>query len=101
MSKITSRFLGAFISRFFQENTEILKMLDQNTRKRPKSPSISLIELSAPWVLISVAAQQSGLTELLIRKSNVTLRKFGNADYVRPTDLNAWIVDGGKEGSAL
>ncbi len=49
-------------------------------------------------MLISKAANDSGLTELLIRKSGITLRKFGNADYIRPTELNAWILNGGKEG---
>ena len=72
-------------------------MLHQTARKRPKSTSIKPIEESAPWVLISKAAGESGLTELLIRKSGVTLRKFGNADYVRPTDLNNWILADGKE----
>ena len=43
-----------------------------------------------------MAAEQSGLTELLIRKSGITLRKFGNAHYIKPGDLNAWIIDGGK-----
>ena len=71
-------------------------MLHQTARKRPKSPTIKTIEESAPWVLISQAAQESGLTDLLIRKSGITLRPFGNADYVRPTDLNAWILDDGK-----
>ena len=67
-------------------------------RKRPKSPTIKTIEESAPWVLISRAAKESGLTDLLIRSSGITLRKFGIADYVRPLELNAWIIgDGGKE----
>lgn len=75
----------------------MLKMHAQTARKRPKSPSIRLIEESAPWVLISKAAKDSGLTELLIRNSGITLRKFGTADYIKPGDLNAWIIDGGKE----
>ncbi len=72
-------------------------MLEQTTLKRPKSPSIQPIKESAPWVLVSMAAAESGLTELLIRKSGVKLRKFGNADYVRPTDLNNWILADEKE----
>jgi hypothetical protein len=75
----------------------MLEMRDQSARKRPKSPTIRLIEASAPWVLISKAALDSGLTELLIRNAGLGLRKFGNADYVRPTELNAWILNDGKE----
>ena len=55
-------------------------MKTTSTRKRPKSPHIELIQEIAPWVLISRAAEESGLTELQIRKSEITLRKFGNAD---------------------
>ncbi len=65
---------------------------------RPKPPAIKPIKEDAPWVLISLAAAESGLTELLIRKSGVTLRKFGTADYVRPVELNAWI-NGDGEGN--
>jgi len=73
-------------------------MKNTSKRKRPKSPSIRLIEESAPWVRISIAAKESGLTVLLIRKTGITLRQFGNADYIRPLDLNTWINgDGGKE----
>lgn len=43
-------------------------------------------------MLISKASEKSGLTELLIRQSGVTRRKFGNADYIRPAELNAWIL---------
>ncbi len=63
---------------------------------RTKPPSIQTIEASAPWVLISKAATESGLTELLIRQAKVPRRRFGTADYVRPTELNTWIL-GGKE----
>lgn len=69
------------------------------TRKRPKSTSIKTIEESAPWVLISQAAKESGLTALIIRNSGITLRPFGNADYIRPGDLNAWIIADGEEGT--
>lgn len=69
----------------------------KTTRRRPKSPSIRLIEESAPWVLISQAAKDSGLTDFLIRNSGTYLRKFGNTDYIKPGDLNAWILNGGKE----
>jgi len=73
-------------------------MKTTSTRKRPKSPYIDLIQEIAPWVLISKAAEESGLTELQIRNFGGTLRKFGNADYIMPEELNAWINgDGGKE----
>jgi len=73
-------------------------MKSTSTRKRPKSPYIELIQEIAPWVLISKAAEESGLTELQIRNFGGTLRKFGNADYIKPEELNAWINgDGGKE----
>ena len=72
-------------------------MKTTSTRKRPKSPSIQPIEESAPWVLISKAAEKSGVTELLIRKSGLKVRKFGNADYIAPTSLNAWINADGEE----
>jgi len=70
-------------------------MKTTSTRKRPKSPFIQLVKESTPWILVSEAAEESGLTEFLIRKSKVMVRKFGNADYVRPDELNAWIL--GKE----
>jgi hypothetical protein len=41
--------------------------------------------------------RDSGLTELLIRRENLPTRKFGNAHYIQPKDLNNWIL-GGKEG---
>ena len=41
-------------------------------------------------------AEETGLTELLIHAAKVPLRKSGNADYVSPPELNAWIL-GGKE----
>ena len=72
-------------------------MPEENAPKRPKSPSIQPINESAPWVLISVAAAESGLTDLLVRKSGVKLRKFGTADYLRPIELNSWIIGDGKE----
>lgn len=72
-------------------------MKTTSPRKRPKSPYIKLIQEIAPWVLISQAADESGLTELLIRNSGIKLKKFGNADYIRPTELNAWILSDGKE----
>ena len=64
---------------------------------RPKSPTIETIPASAPWVLVSRAAKESGLTDLLIRKSGVPIRTFGNANYVRSDQLNAWILADGKE----
>lgn len=59
---------------------------------RPKSPAICLIPEEAPWVLLSKAASSSGLTERLIRREKLPMRRFGNADYIRPQDLNAWIL---------
>lgn len=61
-------------------------------KKRPKSPTIKTIEESAPWVLISKAAKESGLSDLLIRDSGIKRRPFGNADYIRPGELNSWIL---------
>jgi hypothetical protein len=62
------------------------------TPPRPKSPAIHTIPEDAPWVLLSKAAADSGLTELLIRRENLPTRKFGNAHYIQPKDLNAWIL---------
>jgi len=67
-------------------------MKTTSPRKRPKSPSIRLIEESAPWVLISKAVEESGLTEQQIRNSGIKLRKFGTADYIKPGKLNDWIL---------
>ena len=61
---------------------------------RPKPALIRTIPEEAPWVLLSKAADDSGLTELLIRKANLQIRKFGNAFYVAPAALNAWILKG-------
>ena len=76
-------------------------MKPQITRKRPKSHSIQTIMESAPWVLVSKAAEESGLTELQIRQAKFEMKKFGNADFVRPADLNAWILGCEKEGSQV
>jgi hypothetical protein len=59
---------------------------------RPKSPIIQTIHVEAPWVLLSKAASDSGLSEKLIRRENLPMRRFGNADYIRPQDLNNWIL---------
>jgi len=67
-------------------------------KPRPKPAVINTISESAPWVLVSKASSESGLTENLIRNTGITLRPFGNADYIRPTALNAWILADGKEG---
>jgi len=64
-------------------------------QKRPKPPVIQLAEENAPWVIISKASSDTGLTELLIR--GIKIRRFGNADYVRPTALNSWILNDEKE----
>lgn len=72
-------------------------MLANNIPKRPKPPTIKTVDEIAPWILVAKASAETGLTELLIRKSGVRLRRFGNADYVRPRELNDWINDEGKE----
>jgi hypothetical protein len=92
--------LSEHISRLFRGNPEILKMHDQTKRKRPKSRVIRTIEEKHPWVLISQAAKESGLTDLLIRNSGITSRPFGTAYYIRPADLNAWINGDGEKGLA-
>lgn len=66
-------------------------------QSRPKAPVIQPIQTGAPWVLLSKAATDSGLSERLIRAEGLPLRRFGNADYIRPVDLNAWILADGKE----
>jgi len=65
-------------------------------KPRPKPEYINTISESAPWVLLSKASQDTGLTELLIRKAQIPMRRFGTADYIKPGVLNAWIIDGGK-----
>lgn len=66
------------------------------TKSRPKAPIIRPIPEEAPWVLLSKAAKDSGLTELIIRRENFPTRKFGNAHYIRPEVLNSWILTGTK-----
>jgi hypothetical protein len=58
---------------------------------RPKPSVIQTIPEGHPWVILSKAAMQSGLSEKLIRQAGIPLRKFGNAHYVAPAVLNAWI----------
>lgn len=70
-----------------------------STNSRPKAPFIRPVPDDAPWILLSRAAQASGLSELIIRKEGLPLRRFGNAHYVRPKDLNNWILDGHQESS--
>lgn len=59
---------------------------------RPRSKEIRPITASAAWVLLSSAAREVGITERIIRKQNLPTRRFGNADYINPSDLNAWIL---------
>lgn len=59
---------------------------------RQKPAEITTVRESAPWILLTKAAEQSGLTVLLIRKAGLKLRRFGNADYVAPASLNAYIL---------
>ena len=65
-----------------------LGMNDQSTHKRPKPKTIQTVKSTAPWMLVSEASEQSHLTVKMIRASGLELRPFGNADYVRPKDLN-------------
>lgn len=53
---------------------------------------IQFAEECAPLVLLSKASLETGLTERQIRDSGIKLRRFGTADYIRPTELNAWIL---------
>jgi len=62
-----------------------------SSRKRPKAAVIKVITESAPWVLLSKAIKESGVPERDI-KAHLQLRKFGNAFYVSPQALNAWII---------
>ncbi len=71
-----------------------LGMNDQTTHKRPKPKTIQTVQSTAPWMLVSEASLQSHLTSKMIRSSGLELRPFGNADYVRPKDLNYWILHG-------
>jgi len=61
---------------------------------RPKAPVIKTIEADAPWVLLSKATADSGLSERLIRAEGLPLRRFGTADYISPQVLNRWILNG-------
>lgn len=71
-----------------------MKAKSPNPRPRPKAPVIRTINESAPWVLLSKAAKESGLTMRLIRRANLPMRQFGNADYISPSALNSWILEG-------
>ena len=42
-------------------------------------------------------AEEFILTVRLIRQTKLPLRRFGNADRIRPSELNAWINNHGKE----
>jgi len=63
-------------------------------QSRPKAPVIMTIQSDAPWVLLSKAAADSGLSERLIRAEGFPLRRFGTADYIAPQVLNRWILNG-------
>lgn len=72
-----------------------MSTIASNQKKtRPKSAEIKTVPESAPWILIAQAAGESGLTIHLIRQAGLQLRRFGNADYVAPKTLNAWILNG-------
>jgi len=62
------------------------------TGTRSKAAVIRTIPADAPWILLSRAAKQSGLTELRIRRAHLPIRRFGNTDCVAPSALNAWIL---------
>jgi len=70
-----------------------------NQKSRPKAPEIRTIPESAPWVLLSKAAAESGLTERLIRQAGLPTRKFGNALYIAPPTLNGWLLPAGTTGN--
>jgi len=61
--------------------------------KRPKASVIQVINESAPWVLLSKAIRESGVPERDI-KANLQIRKFGNAFYISPANLNKYILTG-------
>lgn len=58
---------------------------------RTRSPEVRPIPESAPWVLLSIASRISGISKRAIRSQGIPMRRFGNADYVQPGSLNAWI----------
>ncbi len=61
-------------------------------RKRPST--ITTISPNAPWITVSAASHQSGVSQKVIRSAGLITRKFGNADYVSPQALNDWILGG-------
>ena len=75
-------------------NAEKLSMHTEKPPSRPKPPEIRTIAESAPWVLLAKAANDSGVTERLIRQARLHLRRFGNADYIAPACLNSRILTG-------
>ncbi len=72
-------------------------MSDKHKKPRPKPRTIHTVPDKAPWMLISEASTESNLTDLNIRRSGLSFRKFGTAEYVRPSDLNKWIEGNGQE----
>jgi hypothetical protein len=70
----------------------ILSPQFKHKSKGLRSAEIRTIESSAPWVLLSKAAEHCGLNIRQLRKLTLQIRRFGNADYVRPSELNSWIL---------
>lgn len=67
-------------------------ILPREKKARPRAVTIRTLQENAPWIIVSRAVKESGLPESEIRNL-FPLRRFGNADYVRPSDLNSWILD--------
>lgn len=66
----------------------------KNSGKRNRSITIQLVATTAPWIRITEAARQSGLGRSDIRDiPGIRVRTFGNADYVDPKVVNAWILE--------
>jgi len=70
--------------------------ISHRNNSRPKAATINIISETAPWILLSKAIRESGVPERDV-KANLQIRKFGNAYYVSPQQLNAWIL---REGGA-
>lgn len=64
------------------------------SEKRNRSVTIQPVATTAPWIRLTEAARQSGLNRSEIRDiPGIRIRKFGNAYYVNPNVVNAWILE--------
>jgi len=61
-------------------------------KSRSKSFEIRTINSDAPWVNLKKASAESGLNIKHLRKLALQRRRFGNADYIKPAELNSWIL---------